>query len=185
MDSKLLLKIREKHQKSFEALFHLYYEPLVIHAQHYFPERSSCEDIVQEVFIYLWENADSMSITVSLKGYLYKMVKNRMLNHLRTLKENYDLEVLDYESVKETYEEFEYIQDENNLKLSILFILIDDLPKRMKEIFILKHRRNLSYSEISEHLEISLNTVKTQLKRAKIILQSQIPFFILLIYLNI
>ena len=101
------------------------------------------------------------------------------------LKENYDLEVLDYESVKETYEEFEYIQDENNLKLSILFILIDDLPKRMKEIFILKHRRNLSYSEISEHLEISLNTVKTQLKRAKIILQSQIPFFILLIYLNI
>ena len=185
MDSIILKKIRENHLGSFESLFHLYYEPLVLHAQGYLSDRASCEDIVQEVFIYVWENSHSIIITVSLKGYLYKMVKNRMLNHLKTLKITYDIEVLNYTIAKQTYEESVIIQEEKNLKFNKVLLLIEKLPKKMKEIFILKHRRNFSYSEISEHLNISPNTVKTQLKRAKLILQSQILFYFLLVYLNI
>lgn len=185
VNSNILLKIRENHLGSFESLFHLYYEPLVLHAQGYLSDRASCEDIVQEVFIYVWENSHSINITVSLKGYLYTMVKNRMLNHLKTLKITYDLEVVNSTVSKQTYEESVIIQEERNLKLSAVLLLIEKLPTKMKEIFILKHRRNLSYSEISEHLNISPNTVKTQLKRAKIILQSQFLFYFSLIFLNI
>lgn len=185
MDSKILLKIREKNQDSFESFFHHYYESLVIYAQGYLYDRASCEDVVQEVFIYVWENANSINITISLKGYLYKMVRNRMLNHLETLKNNYEIEVYGYTPIKETYEDLVNLQEEKNVKLNKVLLLIDALPKKMKEIFILKYRRNYSYSEISLILNISPNTVKTQLKRAKTILQSQLLTYILLIYLNI
>lgn len=185
MDLEILYKIREKNQNSFEALFHLYYEPLVLHAQSYICDRASCEDVVQEVFIYLWENADSLDIKVSLKGYLFKMVKNRMLNHLDTLKNTYDIEVLNHLPAKETYEESIIVLEEKNFELNRLYLLIDKLPKKMKEVFILKYRRNFSYSEISQHLSISHNTVKTQLRRAKTMLQSQLPLFFLWVYLNI
>lgn len=185
LNSNILLKIRENHLGSFESLFHLYYEPLVLHAQGYLSDRASCEDIVQEVFIYVWENSRSIKITVSLKGYLYKMVRNRMLNHLKTLKITYDLDVLNSTITRQTYEESVIVQEEKNVKINAVLLLIEKLPKKMKEIFILKHRRNFSYSEISEHLNISPNTVKTQLKRAKVILQSQVLFYFSLFFLNI
>lgn len=185
MDSKIILKIREKNQDSFESFFHHYYEPLVIYAQGYLYDRASCEDIVQEVFIYIWDNANAINITISVKGYLYKMVRNRMLNHLETLKNTYDIDVLNYNPIKETYDDLMSVQEEKSIKFNKVLLIIDTLPKRMKEIFILKYRRNYSYSEISIILNISPNTVKTQLKRAKTILQSQFLSYILLIYLNI
>ena len=181
---KIPSKIHEKHLGSFESLFHLYYEPLLLYAQGFLSDRSSCEDIVQDVFIYLWENSQSIDIKVSLKGYLYKMVKNRMLNHLKTLKTTYDIEVLNYTMAPQTYEESAIVMEENNLRFNSIVVLIEKLPNKMREIFILKHRRNYSYSDISESLDISINTVKTQLKRAKVILQSQVLFYFVFIYLN-
>lgn len=182
----ILTEIRDGNRDSFKRLFHRYYESLVIYAEGYLYDRASSEDVVQEVFIYFWENADNLHITTSVKGYLYKMVRNRGLNYLKTLKVSDDIEILEYTFIQESNLDLEDLQAERILKFKQVLLVVDTLPKKMKEIFILKHRKNYSYSEISNVLRISPNTVKTQLKRAKNILQSQLPFYsLIMIYLGI
>lgn len=171
----LLQEIRDGNQDSFKRLFHLYYEALVIYAEGYLFDRASSEDVVQEVFIYFWENADNITITTSVKGYLYKMVRNRGLNYLKTLKITDDLEILKYAHDK-LDNDFDDLQEEKTEKFNKVLLLVEAMPKRMKAIFNLKYQQHYSYSEISNELGISANTVKTQLKRAKTLIQSQFPF---------
>lgn len=177
MNQNILLKqIRNGNQDGFKRLFHLYYDSLVIYADSYLSDRASSEDVVQEVFIYFWENANTINITTSLKGYLFKMVRNRGLNYLKTLKITDDIEILEYDYYYET----DNLQEEKIRRFNEVLLLIETMPVRMKAIFNLKYRQNYSYSEISSELGISTNTIKTQLKRAKAILQNQLPFIFIL-----
>jgi len=172
----LLREIRDGNQDSFKRLFHLYYDSLVIYADGYLCDRASSEDLVQEVFIYFWENADNITITTSVKGYLYKMVRNKGLNYLKTLKITDDLEILEY-THNELGDDLDNFQEERIKKFNKVLLLVEAMPKRMKTIFNLKYRQHYSYSEISNELNISANTIKTQLKRAKTLIQSQSPFY--------
>lgn len=185
MKNKGIFRNGTKDQASFESLFYANYESLVFFAQTYLNDRASCEDIVQEVFIYIWENSDTLKINVCIKGYLYKMVKNRMLNHLNTLRITFNIEVLDYDLIKTPDDDLLQLQEDKKSKIIQVLSLVDKLPSKMKEIFVLKYRRNYSYAEISLILNISPNTIKTQLKRAKNILQSKVSLIILLIFLRI
>ena len=174
----LLEEIQGGNQDSFKRLFHLYYDSLVIYAEGFFFDRASSEDVVQEVFIYFWKNADSITITTSIKGYLYKMVRNRCLNYLKTLKITDDLEVLEYTHSELGYD-LDNLQEEKIKKINKVLLLVETMPKRMKAIFNLKYQQHYSYSEISNELNISTNTIKTQLKRAKTLIQSQFPLLFL------
>ena len=172
----ILEEIRDGNQDIFKRLFHLYYDSLVIYAEGYLFDRASSEDVVQEVFIYFWENADNIIITTSVKGYLYKMVRNKGLNYLKTLKVTDDLEILEY-THNELGDDLDNLQEERIKKFNKVLLLVEAMPKRMKTIFNLKYRQHYSYSEISNELNISTNTIKTQLKRAKSLIQSQSPFY--------
>lgn len=174
----LLQEIRDGNQEGFQRLFHLYYDSLVIYAEGYLFDRASSEDVVQEVFIYFWENANNITITTSVKGYLYKMVRNRGLNYLKTLKITDDLEILEYADNEFSYDTYD-LQEERRRKFNKILLLVEAMPKRMKAIFNLKYRQHYSYSEISNELNISTNTIKTQLKRAKTLIQTQFLLVIL------
>lgn len=174
----LLEEIRDGNQNSFKRLFHLYHDSLVIYAEQYLFDRASSEDVVQEVFISFWENANRITITISVKGYLYKMVRNRCLNYLKTLKITDELEILEYCDSEASYEINDF-QEERVKKFDKVLHLVEVMPTKMKAIFNLKYQQDYSYSEISNEMNISTNTVKTQLKRAKKIIQTHFPFFIL------
>lgn len=165
----LIKQIKNKDKTGFKNCYEFFFKDLVIYANKYLYDYSVGEDIVQEVFVYLWQHSDSIEIEVSLKSYLYTMVKNRSLNHLKSIKISDRENFLEFSNsmIIDIEKPLSSIKSENKMYLKILDI-INNMPSKMQEISRLKFVENYKYSEIAEELGISINTVKTQLKRAKI-----------------
>lgn len=165
----ILKEIRKKNEKVFKNLFDNHYEPLVRYANGYLFDIEPSQDIVQNIFIYIWEHADTLNIRTSLKGYLYTMVRNKCLNYLKSIKITDNLELLDFNINLISENVFDSTSEEDKIVVYHQTLkIIDTLPERMQQIVRLKFFHNYKYSEIASELDISINTVKTQLKRAKL-----------------
>lgn len=147
--------------------FNSHYKEMVIYAQKYLYDLGESEDIVQEIFVQLWEKSDQSNIHTSTKSYLFAMVRNKSLNFLKSVKITDNLEVLQKLNQKETYYESENKEKIISEKFEDVNKLIQAMPIGMKEIFELKYLSDYSYSEIATELNIAPTTVKTQLKRAR------------------
>jgi len=163
-DKILYNEIKNRNIQVYEALFTNYYPLLVRFAEGYVFDKHECEDIVQNLFLHFWENAEKITLDSSIKAYFYQSVKNRCLNHLRDLHIHDKHNLLYFEAVlnQNSYEE---IQDpEIILQINAAF---SQLPKRMAEIMKLRFLEDKKIAEIAQISHISENTVKTQLQRAK------------------
>ena len=163
-DKILLGEIKNRNRKVFEALFYEYYPHLIRYAEGFVFDKQACEDIVQNLFIYFWENTQYIEISHSLKSYFYQSVKNRCLNYIR------DIQVLDKHKI--LYIEALLNEDDSPgwVDLEILNKIqeaIAQLPEQMGELFKQKYLYGRKLQEIAEINNISENTVKTQLQRAK------------------
>lgn len=179
----ILEKLKKKDKRVFQELFDAFYPPLVIYSYKFTYDQPASEDLVQESFIYLWENADNLKIEKSLHAYLFTMVRNRSLNHLKKIKvtdTNYlfDISISPFDDFQEDiFSEIEMGQ----LVLKAEEIL-NGLPEKMQEIFKLKEMHNLSYKEIAKERGISINTVKTQLKRARFKIKAALLIVFILVF---
>jgi RNA polymerase sigma-70 factor (ECF subfamily) len=178
----ILEEIKNKNEKVFKTFFNKHYEELVIYANGYLFDKNASEDIVQEVYIYIWENACNITIEKSLKGYLYAMTKNKCLNFLKSLKitDNYKFLELNINLITEHVFDSALEEDKKIVYHQILKI-VDTLPEKMQLIVKLKFLENYKYAEIAEELNISINTVKTQLKRAKLKITEMITLILILL----
>ncbi len=173
----------QKHNKFvFKKLFESLYEDLVFFANGYLFDISASEDIVQETFIQLWEKAETITIKNSLKAYLYSMVRNRCLNYLKTIKITDSSNILDFQAIIESdYDLDDYTNEDKEIIYSQILKIIETLPAKMQTIVKLRFMNNYKYSEIAEEMNVSVNTVKTQLKRAKIKISSLITSILILL----
>jgi RNA polymerase sigma-70 factor (ECF subfamily) len=163
-DKILFNEIKNRNLKVYEALFTNYYPQLVRFAEGYIFDKQECEDIVQNLFIYFWENAEKVNLDLSIKSYFYQSVKNRCLNHLRDL-QIHDKHNLLYLEAMLNQENYEELQDpEIIIQINAA---IAKLPEQMAEIIKLKYLEGKKLMEIARMNQISENTVKTQLQRAK------------------
>lgn len=178
----LIEQIKNRDSVAFKKCYDLFFKDLVIHANKFLFDHSISEDIVQEAFIYLWENSSNIEIKTSLKGYLFTMVKNRSLNYLKSIKVTDEQQFLKLSNsiVNEIEMLPTSIEEENTAYLKILEV-VDKMPLKMQLIFKLKFLENYKYSEIADELQISINTVKTQLKRAKISINDSLMFCLFLL----
>lgn len=126
------------------------------------------KDIVQDFFISYWERRNSVTFTVSFKAYAVKAVKNLSLQHVRTQRRQELLmkNLVQVPSVENGPQE----RVGNRKKLQEL---VQRLPESRRKIFISYVIYGQSYSEIAENNGISVNTVKTQMKRAYGFLRSE------------
>ncbi len=173
----------QKHNKFvFKKLFESLYEDLVFFANGYLFDVSASEDIVQETFIQLWEKAETITIKNSLKAYLYSMVRNRCLNYLKTIKITDFSNILDFQAIIESdYDLDDYTNEDKEIIYAQVLKIIETLPTKMQTIVRLRFMNNYKYSEIAEEMNVSVNTVKTQLKRAKIKISSLITSILILL----
>lgn len=161
-DEELFRQFQEGSWKAFKILFEAYSEQLYLYAAGFLGDREEARDIVQDAFVYLWENRKKITYTGSLYSYLLRSVKNSCIDYKM------------HEKVKEKYiREMEYLQDEaeevsDNFEESYkrLQKVIDSLPPKCKDIFVLGCVEGYSYKEVATRLGVSVNTVKTQIKLA-------------------
>ncbi|MGJ8761148.1 MAG: RNA polymerase sigma-70 factor [Polaribacter sp.] len=164
----LIAQIKKKDTVALKKCYDLFFQDLVVSANRYVSDFSVSEDIVQEVFVYIWEHSEKIEIKTSLKAYLFVMVKNRCLNHLKSIKITDNQDYIEYSrSLIDRVEILNFTEENNTLYLKVLAI-VDEMPLKMQKIFKLKFIEDYKYNEIAEELNISLNTVKTQLKRARV-----------------
>lgn len=163
-DKILFNEIKNRNLKVYESLFRSYHPRLVRFAEGYIFDKQDCEDIVQNLFIYFWENAGKINLENSMKGYFFQSIKNRCLNHLR------DLQIQDRHNLLYIEALVNQVNDEelNDPDLIIhINAAINQLPQQMAEIFRLKYLEGKKIVEIAQLNQITENTVKTQLQRAK------------------
>lgn len=166
----ILEQIRKGNKKVYKNFFIKNYYGLVTYAYGYLFDKWASEEIVQECFIDLWQKRKHIQVNISLAAYVRKMVKNRCLNYLKTVKITDHCKVLETNlrlSYDITESGFNKEQQRDKQYHQILKI-IDTLPNKMCQIVRLRYLHNYTYKEIAQELNISVNTVKTQLKRAKI-----------------
>ena len=166
----VLDRIKNRDHLVFKKLFEDFYGQLVHYAHGYLFDTGSSEDVVQEVFVQLWENTEGIEIKSTLKAYLYAMVRNRCLNVLKSVKITDTAKVLEFRTTHIHLREdiHPIINEEQDNKYHQALQTIDELPLKMRAVVKLRFINNYRYAEIADELGISINTVKTHLKRAKL-----------------
>lgn len=171
-DIKLFQRIRDDDFIAFETIFKKYYKNLCVFAEHYVGEPEMAKEIVGDFFLKLWENRKKIHISNSGKSYLFTSIHNsclKYLEHLKVLKKyreyaEYRLKNIGFlNSLSGEYPLANLISQEIVEEIESA---IESLPDKCKEIFKLSRFNNLSYDEIANKLNVSINTVRTQMTRA-------------------
>ncbi|WP_040372027.1 RNA polymerase sigma factor [Butyricimonas synergistica] len=161
-EEKLFNRMQEGDWSAFNSFFECYAEQLYHYALGFVKHREEAEDIVQDVFIYLWTNRDKIAYTGSVYAYLCRAVKNSCIDYKlhEKVEERYrrEMAVLAPEDAGE--------EDDFEELYARLQAVMETLPPKCREIFVLGCVESMSYKEIAEQLNISVNTVKTQMKSA-------------------
>ena len=154
--------IKLKDKASLEEIYKQYWSKLYVYAFNVLRERKICEDIVQEIFVGLWIKRNDIQIS-NLDSYLYQSVKYQIFNHFRRSKYKRQLmERLNEESRKYKIDES---YEKKELKVHIKNA-ISKLPEQRRLIFQMSRYEGLSNKEISDNLNISLQTVKNQISES-------------------
>ena len=153
-------KLFEITESSIWKLNDLHIDSLCRFLTSYSNDRMKNEEVVQDVFVRLWEGRDTLQIE-SIKTYLYTSARNIMLNRLRdqkrnnTVMEQWAQQEMENRKGEECFDMGEF--------LSRSQVAINNLPDKCKQIFILSKQSNLTYKQIAEKLDISVKTVETQM----------------------
>lgn len=169
-------QINLKRREAYHELFRRFYRSLVIFAMKYIDEQGEAEDIVQELFISVWEKEEKFMSYVGFRVFLYNAVRNACLDRIKHKKveEKYVVYRLLH---SEDLEWDDYVMEEEIWRW--LFKTIDELPLRCKEIFLL-YLDGKKNEEIAAQLKITLLTVKTQKKKAVRYIREKVRDFNLL-----
>lgn len=178
----LFIEMQKGNWTAFNFFFKEYIERLYLYAFAFVKKKDVAEDIVQEAFIYLWTNRSRLTYNGPVSAYLMRSVKNACVNYRlhSEVERKYQHEVLVNSS-----EIVEDADDMEEIRQKILET-VDKLPQKCREIFILGCVEGLKYREIADKLDISVNTVKTQMKFAyrKIKADAGIDSVLLIIFIS-
>lgn len=175
----LLGKLKKDDQSAFSVVFTQYYSDLVRFSFKFTNDLNISEEIVQDVFLRLWENRSSLEIHTSLKSYLLKNVQNRSIDSLRHtgITNQYVSMVLNNVIVTqndtENYVFFSELQANYNNALK-------KIPVQYADVFRMSRMEGLKYQEIADELGVSVRTVEVRLSKALGMLREELKDFLLL-----
>jgi RNA polymerase sigma-70 factor (ECF subfamily) len=163
IEDKLLLKqVARGNKLAFDKLFRKYYEQLVRFALGYTHDGLDAEELVQDVFVKLWEQAAHIKVEVSVQAYLYTSVRNKALNVIKHDKVRQKFAEQQRANDIKTFETQEELPDLNQFR-KLLLLALEKLPERCRTVFEMGKFEGLSYDEIAVYLEISSKTVENQM----------------------
>ncbi|WP_321290072.1 RNA polymerase sigma-70 factor [uncultured Sunxiuqinia sp.] len=165
IDKNLLRKLKDGDRYAFQVIFDAYSERLFHFAYSYLKDSNNSEEIVQDVFLRLWEIKAEIDEDKSFKSFLYKMTVNRVFNHLKhqIVRQKYEEHLMNLTPAYSDTPEEELRSKELSDKVQEVLI---KLPEQKRRIFILSRLKGYSNAEISEELGLSVRTVENQIYRA-------------------
>ena len=180
--------------RNFDEIYLNYFPRLLRFAREYVLSHEDAENIVQNVFASLWERRAELKIHISLVSYLFTLIKNHCIDHLRhknniekgkkLIQENYNLEL---QMKLYSLEALDYLLVSDSHLEETITRAIDSLPEKCREIFIRSKIEGKKYREIADELQISVNTVENQmsiaLRKLREQLKEYMPVFLFLFYL--
>ena len=159
----IVKKMIEGDIDSFKYFFDKYYNDLCNFVNIYLHDKVLAEEIVQDIFVYLWGNKENLRINTSVKAYLFTASKLKSLNHLRdTRNQKRIIDQLGKSAASDTIDFDDSLVDTEEFR-KILDAAIEQLPPKCKKIFLLSKKEELSNKEIAEQLGISVKTVENQM----------------------
>lgn len=164
-DGQLLENIGKGDREAFEQLFDRYWESLFAAAMHRLQSEQIAKDVLQELFVELWEKHESLNIRSNVSGYLFTALKHRVINKIKSeaIRAKYEKMTIRYYEINGLATEHQfsrnYLREEMETK-------VKQLPDRCREVFELSRIEQLTHKEIGERLNISPKTVENHIGRA-------------------
>lgn len=184
-DQDLITLMGTGDQAAFTEIFKRYNRLLFVHAHKMLNDKEMARDVIQEIFIFIWDNKESLSFKSNFAGFLYSMTKNRILDMLAHKK----VELKYLSSIRELMDRGEEKTDyllRNNQLQSLIEKEISYMPSKMREVFELSRKQHLTHKEIAVQLDLSEKTVRNQVNNALRILRTRFGWFtlVVLFYFN-
>ena len=170
--------------ESFRQLYSRYYKALMLYAMKMTEDEETAEDLVQNVFLHLWENRDLFDSEDAVRNFLYLSVRHRAIDHARHVKveDKYREYALGKDEASEAaWEDSEAFKSEIYRRL---MDAINELPPRQREIF-LHYMEGKKNAEIAQAMHITEETIRVQRKRALKTLRKKVgdKYIIFLLFL--
>lgn len=186
-DSELIRLLKDRNHEAFAEIYNRFAVLMFYKVNQMLRDEEPSKDLVQDLFVSLWDKPELVQEDNNLAGYLYVGARNRVLKFIQRnkLKNDHIASLAKYASEisLETIQDI----DERELK-TIVQREIDNLPPKMKLIFEMSRKDNLSHAEIAGKLGLSDQTVKKQINNALKILRSKLalyaPFGLIIIELS-
>ncbi|NLR78432.1 RNA polymerase sigma-70 factor [Chitinophaga eiseniae] len=178
-DLELVNLIKSGNKRAFAQIYDRYFGVLYLHAYRQLRDKDEAKDLLQDLFSYLWSHRESLSPSSNFSHYLYMSVRNRVLNILahKYVEDKFLL------SLSHTGSRAEAVTDHRARERQLAVIIeqeIQLLPPKMREVFELSRKANLSHKEIAVRLGLSEQSVRSHVKGALRLLRSRLGLWVYL-----
>lgn len=172
-DEALILRIKQGDKEAYAVFYERHRTAMYLSAYHLLRDDEDARDAVQELFVTVWQHADRIDSKGNIKGYLYTVLRNRILTAMSRSKylDGYINSLLAFEQQSVSTTEETVLARE---LAQLLEKKVSQLPPKMREVYELSWNDNLSNREIAERLSISEGTVKQHKHQAMRMLRAKL-----------
>jgi len=172
-DVKLTNLLRAGDSQAFTEIYNRYWSVMYVHVYKMLRDEEETKDVIQDIFSNLWLKADQLKSSQNVGGLLYTAARNRVFNRIEQnrVRNDYVQSIAAYAQQVDpnTVDQV----DEKQLQ-AVIEQEIQNLPPKMRQIFELSRKDNLSHKEIATKLDLSYQTVKKQVQNALKIIKPRI-----------
>jgi|SRR5690606_11961986 RNA polymerase sigma-70 factor (family 1) len=188
-DKELVLRFQNADTSAFRCFYERHYDTMYLAAYHLLRDEEDARDAVQELFSSIWQHADRLDPNGNIKGYLYTVLRNRIMTHMSRSKyfDEYINSYMAYEKQEKCVTEESVLVRELE---QLLEEKINQLPPKMREVYRLSSYEHLSNQEIAHRMDIAEGTVKQHKHQATQILRRKLQhlvgfwYFIVAFFIN-
>jgi RNA polymerase sigma-70 factor (ECF subfamily) len=164
-DEELMQEIKAGNMFAFDALYRKYNKKLYKFGYSILKSTEEAENLIQDVFLNLWENRHKVEKNSSIKSYVFTITYNSAISIIR--KKARESQFIEYlKTLQDISVEAANVELEYNELTNKLDEIIKGLPQRQKEVYLLHKVEGLKYNEIAERLNISVNTIENHMSHA-------------------
>ncbi len=166
-DSQLWESFKKGDQTAFSLIYEHYIDELLTYGYRITNNRQLIKDSIQDLFLHLWNSRERLSETDSIRFYLFRSLRNRILRNIENHKETHLPDITLYPGLAElSFEDSLIATEQESATTASLKKAIDKLSRRQQEVIQLRYHHNFNNEQIAEMMHISNQSVRNLLSRS-------------------